>query len=90
MSTLTDDVQFPAGSTLLARWQVGDTTVLKRLRLLFDAVIRGRQFDALFREPTSPNSVWVTTSLHLTTLTILNELYGLTSAEFYKGDPPHL
>jgi hypothetical protein len=86
MSTLTDDVQFPAGSTLLARWQVGDTAVLERLRLLFDAVIEG-QFDALFREPASPNSVWVTTSLHLATLTILNELYGLTSTEFYKGDP---
>ncbi len=90
MSPLTDDFQFPASSTLLTRWQAGDNAALERLRVLFDAVIEG-QFDTLFKEPAPEpapaDSVCVTTSLHLTTLTILNQLYGLTSADFYKGDP---
>ncbi|MBS1253101.1 MAG: hypothetical protein MAG451_02147 [Anaerolineales bacterium] len=86
MSTLADDLQFPAGSLLLARWQAGDDAAGERLRALFDAVMEG-QFDAVFSEPAPADSVCVTTSLHLLTLTILNALYGLTSADFYKGDP---
>jgi hypothetical protein len=86
MSNLADDLQFPAGSTLLARWQAGDDATLKRLRALFDAVMEG-QLDDVFREPAPADSVCVTTSLHLMTLTILNQLYGLTSADFYKGEP---
>ena len=58
----------------------------KKLLTLFNAVIEG-QFDAVFQEPDPENSVCVTTSLHLMTLSILNQLYGLTSKEFYKGDP---
>ncbi|MFQ5611988.1 MAG: hypothetical protein ACE5H9_07620 [Anaerolineae bacterium] len=72
-------------STLLARWQAGDGPARKSLRALFDAAIDG-QFDTAFREPTPANSVGVTTSLHLMTLAIVNQLYDLTSADFYKGD----
>ncbi|MFQ5435874.1 MAG: hypothetical protein ACE5FD_13430, partial [Anaerolineae bacterium] len=74
------------GNALLARWQSNDDAALAELRTLFDAVIAG-QFDALLREQAPANSVNVTTSLHLMTLTLLNQLYGLTSATFYKGDP---
>ena len=49
-------------------------------------VIEG-EFDGDFQEQPSNNAVCVTTSLHLLTLTILNQLYGLNSKEFYKGDP---
>ncbi len=73
-------------SALLTRWQAGDDAALEKLRALFDAAIEG-QFDADFREPAPADSVCVTTSLHLLTLTILNQLYGLSSADFYKGDP---
>ncbi len=74
------------GSALLARWQSNDDAALEELRTLFDAVIAG-QFDAVLREQVPADSVSVTTSLHLMTLTLLNQLYGLTSADFYKGNP---
>ena len=86
MSVLSGDLQFPAGSALITRWQAGDDAAQNELHALFDAVIEG-QYDAVFQEPAPTNSVCVTTSLHLTTLTLLNQLYGLTSADFYKGDP---
>jgi hypothetical protein len=86
MSTLTDDFQFSAGSALLTQWQVGDRAAHKKLRMIFDAVIDG-QFDAVFAEPAPADSVCITTSLHLLTLSLMNQLYGLTSADFYKGDP---
>ena len=73
------------GSALLTRWQADDD-VLEELHTLFDAVIAG-QFDAVLSEQAPADSVNVTTSLHLMTLTLLNQLYGLTSADFYKGDP---
>jgi hypothetical protein len=59
---------------------------LDELRTLFDAVIAG-QFDAVLSEQAPADSVNVTTSLHLMTLTLLYQLYGLTSADFYKSDP---
>ena len=86
MSTLTDDQIFAEGSNLLANWQAGDNDAQKKLRDLFDTVIEG-QFDFVFRELAPADSVCVTTSLHLMTLTILNQLYGLNSSEFYKSDP---
>ena len=86
MNTLTDDLRSPAGGVLLARWQAGDEAAIEKLRALFDAVIEG-QFDPVFRKPAPADTVCVTTSLHLTTLTLLNQLYGLTSADFYKGNP---
>ena len=86
MSTLTDDQIFAEGSNLLANWQAGDNDAQKKLRDLFDTVIEG-QFDFVFRELAPTDSVCVTTSLHLMTLTILNQLYGLNSSEFYKSDP---
>ena len=86
MTSLADDLEFPAGVDLLAQWQGGDEAAHKRLRTLLDAVMEG-QFDALFSQAAPTDSVGVTTSLHLLTLTILYRLYGLTSAEFYKTDP---
>lgn len=86
MSSLADELQFPAGSDLLARRQAGDAAAVAKLCALFDAAIGG-QFDAVFAEPAPADSVCVTTSLHLMTLTVLNQLYGLTSTDFYKGDP---
>ncbi len=86
MSVLSADLQFSAGSSLLTRWQAGDDAAQNELRMLFDAVIEG-QYDAVFQEPAPTDSVCVTTSLHMTTLTLLNQLYGLTSVDFYKGDP---
>ncbi|HIG78349.1 MAG TPA: hypothetical protein EYQ48_10930 [Candidatus Lambdaproteobacteria bacterium] len=85
-SNLINNFDFSEGSTLLSQWQAGDDVAQKRLRTLFDVVIEG-EFDGDFQEQPSDNAVRVTTSLHLLTLTILNQLYGLNSKEFYKGDP---
>jgi hypothetical protein len=74
------------GSALLARWQAGDDAAVDELRTLYDAVIAG-QFDAVFREQVPADSVSVTASIPLMTLTLLNQLYGMTSADYYKGDP---
>ena len=76
----------PAGIALLVQWQAGDDTAQKKLLTLFDAVMEG-EFDAVFQESAKSDTVCVTTSLHLMTLTMLNQLYGLNSKEFYKGDP---
>ncbi|MBU8912426.1 MAG: hypothetical protein KOO61_00265, partial [Spirochaetales bacterium] len=84
--SLVNEGFFRAGSDLLIRWQAGDAAAMNELRALFDAVIEG-QYDAVFHEPSPTGSVGLTASLHLTTLTLLNELYGLNSADFYKGDP---
>jgi len=86
VSNLINNFDFSEGSTLLSQWQAGDDVAQKRLRTLFDVVIEG-EFDGDFQEQPSDNAVRVTTSLHLLTLTILNQLYGLNSKEFYKGDP---
>ena len=86
MNNLINNFDFSEGSTLLSQWQAGDDVAQKRLRTLFDVVIEG-EFDGDFQEQASDNAVCVTTSLHLLTLTILNQLYGLNSKEFYKGDP---
>ncbi|NOZ49447.1 MAG: hypothetical protein GXP37_05275 [Chloroflexi bacterium] len=72
--------------SLFSDWQGGDTGARHQLRALFDAAIAGK-FDTRFAEKASPDIVSVTTSLHLLTLSILHQLVGMNSAEFYKGDP---
>ena len=81
-----DSLQSAIDGGLLSRWQAGEANAQERLHMLFDAAMAG-QFDAIFREPAPVDSVSVTTSLHLLTLTLLNRLYGFASADFYKGDP---
>ncbi len=73
------------GCALLSRWQAKDKAALGRLREIFDAAIAG-EFDAEFNRPTEENAVNIGGSLNLMTLTIMNDLYGYQSAEFYKGD----
>jgi len=86
MNSLSNYLQFPAGTDLLSRWQAGGKSAQVKLRALFDAAMKG-EFDAIFCEPAPTDSVSVTASLHMLILTILNQLYGLTSADFYKDDP---
>ncbi len=74
------------GCKLLSRWQAKDPAALERLKEIFDAAIAG-EFDADFARPTETGVVNVGGSLNLMTLTIMNDLYGYQSAEFYKGDP---
>lgn len=74
------------GCKLLSRWQAKDPAALARLKEIFDAAIAG-EFDTDFARPTETEAVNIGGSLNLMTLTIMNDLYGYESAEFYKGDP---
>lgn len=81
-----EELTFPAGTRLLARWQANDSQATQRLTDIFDATISGRH-DEVFRTPTPHDSVHVSGSIDLMTLGIMYDLYGVTAAELYKGDP---
>jgi hypothetical protein len=80
------EFEFPQGCRLLAGWQANDQEAIVRLREIFDACIAG-EFDEDFARPPPPDAVNIGGSLNLMTLTIMHDLYGHDSAEFYKGDP---
>jgi hypothetical protein len=80
------EFEFPQGCRLLAGWQANDQEAITRLREIFDACIAG-EFDGDFSRPSPPDAVNIGGSLNLMTLTIMHDLYGHDSAEFYKGDP---
>lgn len=82
---MIEEFDVSKGCQLLSRWQAKDQTALARLKEIFDAAIAG-EFDAEFSRPTEKNAVNIGGSLNLMTLTIMNDLYGYESAEFYKGD----
>lgn len=81
-----EELNFPAGIHLLARWQANDAQASERLKDIFDATIKG-QYDEIFKRPARQDAVHVSGSVDLMTLSMMHHLYGLTSAEFYKGDP---
>ena len=81
-----EELKFPAGLRLLSRWQQGDKDAADRLRKIFDATIAG-ECDHLFRQPAAEDALHASGSIDLMTLTIMNSLYGLTTAQFYKDDP---
>ncbi|NQV65467.1 MAG: hypothetical protein HQ497_08880, partial [SAR86 cluster bacterium] len=83
---MTDYLKFPVGLHLLSRWQSGDAEAKQELRTLIDDTIAGH-YDARFAEPAPTDTVHTTASVHMLGLDILNELYGVTSAEYYKTDP---
>ena len=76
---------FPAGIRLLQGWQAGDAGARDHLRQVFDAAIAGRH-DENFASPGPSDAIHVGGSINLLTLTIMHDLYGLESGEFYKGD----
>ncbi|MEM7210254.1 MAG: hypothetical protein AAF434_20705 [Pseudomonadota bacterium] len=80
------ELKFPAGLRLLSRWQQGESQAFEQLKVIFDAALSG-QLDDSFREPAPEDAVHACGSIDLMTLTIMNSLYGLTTAQFYKGDP---
>jgi hypothetical protein len=82
---MIEEFKVSAGCGLLSRWQAGDPEALRRLKEIFDTAIAG-DLDAAFSEPTSHDAVNIGGSLNLMTLTVMNDLYGYESAEFYKGD----
>ena len=83
---IPDELAFPAGLHLLAGWQAGDERARDRLERVFDSAIDGT-FDDIFKTPAPANVVHVSGSIDLLTLGIMFDLYGITAAQFYKGNP---
>lgn len=81
-----NELNFPAGIRLLADWQARDPQAVARLKGILDATISG-EYDETFREPGPQDAVHVCGPVDLMMLTVMNDLYGLTAAQFYKDDP---
>jgi hypothetical protein len=81
-----EDYPFPTGLHLLSRWQSGDVGAKREITKIFDSAIAG-DFDANFAVPVPSNEIHATASVHMLALTILHDLYGIESAEYYKTDP---
>lgn len=83
---MTDYIEFPEGLHLLQRWQSGDAEAKEALRTIIDDAIAG-DYDANFAIPAPADTVHVTGSVHMIGLSVLHDLYGVESAEYYKTDP---
>jgi hypothetical protein len=81
-----EELAFPAGLRLLAGWQAGSAPETDRLKDVFDAALAG-SYDDGFKIPAPEDEVHVSGSIDLLTLGIIFDLYGLTTAELYKGNP---
>jgi len=86
LSKPAPEITFPTGLRLLDGWQAGNQTDRDQLRQLFNAGLSG-VFDESFKVPAPADSVHVSGSIDLLTLGVLFDLYGLTAADLYKGDP---
>jgi len=82
---MIEELIFPAGCRLFHRWQEGDPQASNRLKEIFDKTIDG-EYDEIFALKDSPSSVQASASINLFVLAVLTRLYGLNSAEAYKGD----
>ena len=77
---------YPKGLHLLKSWQAGSEEAKAEIKSVFDAAIAGN-FDENFSILAPADEVHSTASVHMLALAILNDLYGVTSAEYYKTDP---
>ncbi len=77
---------FPLGLHLLQRWQAGDPLAKDEMTKVFDAAIAGI-YDENFKLQAPVNRVHSTASVHMLTLSILNDLYGIETREYYHEDP---
>ena len=82
---MIDELIFPEGIRLLSRWQQNEPDACERMREIFDQTIAGR-FDDNFAVLPPQDKIHVGGAINLMTLNIMNFLYGMESAEFYKQD----
>ncbi len=83
---MTAYLEFPRGLHLLKRWQSGNAEAKGELRRFIDAAIAG-EYDASFSIPAPADRIHVTGSVHMIGLSVLYDLYGVETAEYYKTDP---
>lgn len=81
-----EDYPYPSGLHLLTRWKGGDADAQEEMADFFDAAIAG-EFDDNFAILSPSNEVHATISVHMLTLALLNDLYGIESWDYYNTDP---
>ena len=81
-----EDYAFPEGLHLLTRWQAGDGDAKQEMTDIVDAAIAG-EFDENFAVLAPPDRVNLTASVHMLALTVLHDLYGIESWDYYNTDP---
>ena len=81
-----EDYAFPEGLHLLTRWQAGDGDAKQEMTDIVDAAIAG-EFDENFAVLAPPDRVNLTGSVHMLALTVLHDLYGIESWDYYNTDP---
>ena len=86
MNIKIEDYAFPNGLHLLTLWQAGNSSAKKEITCFFDAAIAG-DFDDNFSILTPPDRVHSTASVHMLGLSLLHDLYGIESWDYYKNDP---
>ncbi len=84
--TKTENYAYPSGLHLLTRWQAGEPDAKLEMANVFNAAIAGA-FDENFAVLAPANKVHSTASVHMLTLSILNDLYGTQSWDYYNTDP---
>jgi len=86
MNIKIEDYAFPNGLHLLTLWQAGNSSAKKEITCFFDAAIAG-DFDENFSILTPPDRVHSTASVHMLGLSVLHDLYGIESWDYYNNDP---
>ena len=83
-----DDLTFPAGLRLLAGWQAGQCAGDRSSQETCLIAALAGSYDDGFKIPAPQDEVHVSGSIDLLSLGIIfTTLYGVTTAEFYKGNP---
>jgi len=81
-----EDYPYPSGLHFLTRWQSGDAVAKREMMEIIGAAIAG-DFEANFAIPPPSNEIHATASVHMLALSVLHDLYGTESREYYKTDP---
>ncbi|MBS9717043.1 uroporphyrinogen decarboxylase family protein [Pseudohalocynthiibacter aestuariivivens] len=84
--TSADVLEFPNGIRMLQAWQDADATRMDELKQVFLDTVEGK-FDSDFAWNGPTDAIHIGGSINLMTLTIMHDLFGYDSSEFYKGNP---
>ena len=83
---MIENYTYPNGLKLLSSWQWGDPKGRETMKEIFDAAIQG-EFEENFSILAPNDEIHSTASVHMLALSILHDLYGVQSKEYYCTDP---
>ena len=81
----TNPYVYPEGLRLLGRWQSGDLDAKRELTEVMDAAISG-DLDQSFKLTALPDRVHSTACMQMLGLSVLHDLYGIESWDYYNVD----